>query len=306
LSEEVFQYLCDECTDLFVDEAHHISANTWSKIRERFVNKHILQFTATPFRTDGKALGGKIIYNYTIGEAQEAGYFKKINMLPVEEYFEAEADKSIALEAVSKLRDDIANNKEHLILARVNSKPRAEEVHKIYIDIAPDLNPIIIHSDLSGLLVQERLDLLHSQKAKIVVCVDMLGEGYDLPNLKIAAIHDHHKSLAITLQFIGRFTRSSNSGNIGDATAIVNIADPGIESGLKQLYSQDADWDSILRRLSEDRISKEIDLQKIIDSLKSKGDLHSIISLWNIKPSLSSMLLETRCEEWQPEKFTEY
>lgn len=306
LSGEVFRYLCDECTDLFVDEAHHISANTWSKIREQFVNKHILQFTATPFRTDGKALGGKIIYNYTIGEAQKAGYFKNINMQPVEEYFEAEADKSIALEAISKLRDDIANNKEHLILARVDSKPRAEEVHKIYNDIAPDLNPIFIHSDLSGLLVQERLDLLHSQEAKIVVCVDMLGEGYDLPNLKIAAIHDHHKSLAITLQFIGRFTRSSNNGNIGDATAIVNIADPGIESGLKQLYSQDADWDSILRRLSEDRINKEINLQKIIDSLKSKGDLHSIISLWNIKPSLSSMLLETRCDKWQPEKFTEY
>ncbi|WP_346763412.1 hypothetical protein [Escherichia sp. E4694] len=35
----------------------------------------------------------------------------------------------------------------------------------------------------------------------------MLGEGYDLPNLKIAALHDHHKSLAVTLQFIGRFTR---------------------------------------------------------------------------------------------------
>ncbi len=305
LDPEILDYLCGECTDLFVDEAHHISANTWSKIRDYFSDKHVLQFTATPFRTDGKSLGGEIIFNYTIGEAQAAGYFKKINMCPVEEYYENQADESIAKAAVSKLREDIDGGKEHLVLARVESKERAEIVHSIYKKIAPEYRPIFIHSDLGAQKTQRNLDMLHSFESKIVVCVDMLGEGYDLPNLKIAAIHDHHKSLAITLQFIGRFTRTSSSSKIDDATAIVNIADPGIESNLKQLYSQDAEWDIVLRRLSEDRIGKEIDLQKIIDSLKAKGDLHSVISLWNIKPSLSAMLFETKCESWMPEKYIE-
>ncbi|WP_235819678.1 hypothetical protein [Caldifermentibacillus hisashii] len=36
----------------------------------------------------------------------------------------------------------------------------------------------------------------------------MFGEGIDIPNLKIAAIHDKYKSLPITLQFIGRFART--------------------------------------------------------------------------------------------------
>ena len=40
-----------------------------------------------------------------------------------------------------------------------------------------------------------------------MVCVDMLGEGFDLPALKVAAIHDPHKSLGVTLQFVGRFAR---------------------------------------------------------------------------------------------------
>ena len=35
----------------------------------------------------------------------------------------------------------------------------------------------------------------------------MLGEGFDLPALKVAVVHDPQKSLAVTLQFIGRFTR---------------------------------------------------------------------------------------------------
>lgn len=42
-----------------------------------------------------------------------------------------------------------------------------------------------------------------------MICVDMLGEGFDFPNLKIAAIHEPHKSLASTLQFIGRFARTN-------------------------------------------------------------------------------------------------
>ena len=42
-----------------------------------------------------------------------------------------------------------------------------------------------------------------SGKLKGVIAVDMLGEGFDLPNLKVAALHHPHKSLAVTLQFMG-------------------------------------------------------------------------------------------------------
>ncbi len=79
--------LCKACSHLFVDEAHHISANSWQAIREKFKDKRVVQFTATPFRNDKKSLGGKIVYNYTMGEAQRAGYFTNVNLLPVEEYY---------------------------------------------------------------------------------------------------------------------------------------------------------------------------------------------------------------------------
>jgi hypothetical protein len=138
-----------------------------------------------------------------------------------------------------------------------------------------------------------------------VICVDMLGEGYDLPNLKIAAIHDLHKSLAITLQFIGRFTRTSNKDNLGSASAVVNVADSGVEGALQKLYAIGADWDSVLRRLSSNKIEKEIHLQKVIDSLKGGGDLHRQLSLWNLNPSFSAMLFTTNCQVWEPERFKE-
>lgn len=302
-SEDVLDALCRDCTYLFVDETHHISAPSWQAIKERFREKRVVQFTATPFRNDGKSLGGKIIYNYTMGEAQSANYFTSINLLAVEEYYSDLIDQSIAQKAVSQLNKDLHDGFDHLLMARTNNKKRAEEIINIYQKIAPDHNPIIVHSDYSKATIRERLDGLLTRKSRIIVCVDMLGEGYDLPNLKIAALHDHHKSLAVTLQFIGRFTRVNQQQSLGQASVVMNIADPTVEGELQNLYSIGADWDKVLRRLSENRIAREIRLQEVIDSLKDKGNLHEQISLWNLQLTCSVMLFKTTCEYWDPEKY---
>lgn len=304
-NKDVVDALCSRCSHLFIDEAHHISADSWNRIRERFTGRRVVQFTATPFRNDGKNLGGKIIFNYSMGEAQQAGYFKTVELVPVEEYFQERIDNTIASEGIRLLRASLARNLDHLMMARVKSKSRADDLFRLYQRLAPDLNPIVVHSDFSQTKNKECLDLLIARNSRIVICVDMLGEGYDLPNLKIAAIHDHHKSLAITLQFIGRFTRSSSSTQIGNAAVVVNIADPGVEGALQKLYAQGADWDVVLRRLSENRIDREVELQSVVDSLKSKGDLHKQLSLWNLRPSYSAMLFQTDCNSWQPEAFKE-
>ena len=301
--QDAVDRLCEGITDLFIDESHHVSAATWTKVRDRFAGKRIVQFTATPFRNDGSSLGGRIIYNFTMGEAQQAQYFRNIDLIPVEEYFEGRGDHAIASKAVERLRSDLADGYDHLVMARCETKNRASEVLSLYERLAPEFNPIIVHSDMGKGTVKDALTALFSRQSRIIVCIDMLGEGFDLPNLKIAAIHDIHKSLAITLQFIGRFTRQSQ--NVGDASVVVNIAEPEVESGLQHLYAQGADWDSVLRRISEDRISREIRLQEVVEGLKSKGDLHHQLSLWNLRPSFSSMLFRTSCESWQPERFEE-
>ena len=297
--------LCERCSHLFVDEAHHISAKSWLDVLERFKGKKILQFTATPFRNDKKALGGRIIYNYTMGEAQRANYFTHVDLLPIEEYYEDRTDAEIAAVAVERLREDLAQGFDHLMMARTSSKSKAEALLSVYQDIAADLNPVVVHSTYGKPEIRKRLEGLFSRESKVVICVDMLGEGYDLPNLKVAALHDHHKSLAVTLQFIGRFTRVSHNQRLGKASVVMNVADPDVEGDLQNLYSQGADWDSVLRRLSENRIEREVRLQEVVDSLKQKGDLHDQISLWNLEPSYTAMLFRTSCEAWDPERFVE-
>ena len=302
-------YLTEACTDLIVDEAHHVTAATWNAIREQFKEKRIIQFTATPFRRDGKRIDGKIIFNYKLGDAQAADYFRPINLRTIEEYGDQNTrDQVIAEQAIAVLRRDRNElNLDHLLMARTRTKKRAEDVVAIYRKLAPELSPVVVFSGPGRTTAnREALARILDRSpigSRVVVCVDMLGEGFDLTNLKVAALHDTHKSLTVTLQFIGRFTRKGNWGEIGEATVVTNIADPDAESKLAKLYAEGADWDQIIRRLSEERIESELQLQKVVFGLKKTGDLHAHLSLWNLKPALSAQFFRTTCEDWSPLEF---
>jgi superfamily II DNA or RNA helicase len=303
---EARQRLLEGCSDLMVDEAHHVSAATWARTRDAFLKKRIVQFTATPFRRDDKRIDGKIIFNFKLGDAQAAGYYQPINLVAVEEYGEqARRDRAVAEEAIKALRRDREElDLDHLLMARTGKKDRAEELLALYQELAADMRPVVVYSGPGRAAAnRESLDRLHDrgpEGSRIVICVDMLGEGYDLPNLKIAALHDTHKSLAVTLQFIGRFTRSGPTDTIGEATVITNIADPEAERKLADLYAEGADWDRIIRRLSEERIDEELRLQDVVEKLKASGDLHDRLSLWNLRPVLSTQIFRTTCVDWNP------
>ncbi|PJB73627.1 MAG: DEAD/DEAH box helicase [Alphaproteobacteria bacterium CG_4_9_14_3_um_filter_47_13] len=306
---EAVAYLTEYCSDLIVDEAHHVTAPQWLAIRDQFKDKRITQFTATPFRRDDKRVDGKIIFNFKLGDAQATGYYRPINLRAIEEFGdEDERDRKIAGEAITALRRDREElGLDHLLMARTRTKERAEKVVALYRELAPDLKPQVVYSG-SG-RTKENRDALNQildrseNGARIIICVDMLGEGFDLPNLKIAALHDTHKSLAVTLQFIGRFTRKGAKEKIGEATVVANIADPETERKLSNLYAEGAEWDILIKRLSEERIEEELRLQDVVMGLKEKGDLHSQLSLWNLRPSLSTQIYRTKCADWLPENY---
>lgn len=301
--------LTNGCSDLIVDEAHHITAATWSKVRDHFKTKRVIQFTATPFRRDTQRIDGKIIFNYKLGDAQAAGYYRPINLRTIEEYGDQNArDHAVARTAIAALRRDRDElGLDHLLMARTRTKERAEDLEKIYQQLAADLKPVVVYSGPgrtgTNRAALEKLFDRGAAGSRIVICVDMLGEGFDLPNLKVAALHDTHKSLAVTLQFIGRFTRKGPADRIGEATVVTNIADPEAETKLADLYAEGADWDRIIQRLSEERVAQELDLQELVSSLKEAGDLHEYLSLWNLSPALSAQFFRTQCEAWDPSQY---
>jgi superfamily II DNA or RNA helicase len=293
-SSDIQERMAHWCSDLFIDEAHHIGAPTWNAFKLKFEKQRFVQFTATPFRNDGRPVGGKIIFNYPLGKAQKDGYFRNIHFEPVVEYNPKKADQKIAEKAVEQLRKD-REKFNHILMARVENIAKARKIFPLY-EKYTEFHPVQIHSGLSETEKKAARKAILCGEAKIVVCVDMLGEGFDLPELKIAAFHDVRASLPITLQLAGRFVRSRE--DLGEPTFIANIADITVQDELRKLYSQDADWNVLLQQSSE----SVIDLWEF---LKGFTNFPEDIPLQNIRPALSAVIYKTRCAIWNPKNFIE-
>ncbi|WP_197424084.1 DEAD/DEAH box helicase [Bradyrhizobium valentinum] len=295
--------IAKRCAALVIDEAHHVAASNCTEFRSAFHEQSVLQFTATPFRRDRRLVTGAVIYSYPLRNAQKDGYFKKIAFEPVYEIDQDRADRAIAATAVARLREDLAAGRNHLLMARCVNISRADAVYKVYEQVAPDLAPMLVHSEMGD--TDSRLTILRAGQSRIVVCVNMLGEGFDLPQLKIAAVHDMHRSLAILLQFIGRFTRTAGE-NIGDATAIANIADPDVSGALERLYSEDADWNELLSEMSSEAAKEHAELVAFLNAsqkLKEDDEQELVISHQLLRPALSTVVY--KATEFWPRRFHE-
>jgi hypothetical protein len=79
-----------------------------------------------------------------------------------------------------------------------------------------------------------------------VAFVGVLGEGFDLPSLKIAAYHNPHRSLPVTIQFAGRVARTERTGDddLGNPEQAVLIATVGDHPEiLAELHKDGQRWD---------------------------------------------------------------
>lgn len=124
----------------------------------------------------------------------------------------------------------------------------------------------------------------------------MLGEGIDLPDLKIAALHDKHRSEAVTLQFVGRFTRSRS--DLGTATVIANVTINDVNQNLKALYAEDSDWNHILSVIGRTRTERE---RRREDLFAGFANPPETFPLETLEPRFSTVVYRTKCAEWTPE-----
>ncbi|WP_327009761.1 DEAD/DEAH box helicase family protein [Dactylosporangium sp. NBC_01737] len=300
-SEEAMHALLEQCSHLFVDEAHHVTARTWSAIRDAFAGKNVVQFTATPFREDGKHLHGSTIYSFPLREAQAQRLFASIDYQSVIDFYDV--DEQVAKLSVARLRRDRDEGYDHVLMARVNGIPRAKQVKMYYDAIAADLNPVIINSQMPKGQQHDALTALRDRTSRIIICVNMLGEGFDLPALKVAAVHDPQKSLAVTLQFIGRFARTSAHGNFGAASMFVARSEIGADHRLRELYAEDSDWNVILRNLTEAAVEEQRAISEFESGFTS---MPKEVTLRNLLPKMSTVVYRTPTSGWEPLNLAEY
>lgn len=295
----VQEQMAARASALFIDEAHHIGAPTWARFRGLFIDREpplpIVQFTATPFREDGRRVDGEFIYTYPLKKAQTEGYFKPIRFEAVFGLDQADADLAIAEKLGEVLQGDLDAGLNHLAMARCQTIDRAKNLHQLYSAMFPEFRPVIVHSQQSIRERRANLAALRRFESRVIICVDMLGEGFDLPELKIAGLHDPHKSIAVTIQFVGRFTRQDP--RLGDATVIANTGVDDIDRSLAKLYAEDADWNALVEALSTAKIDRQVRRAEMFKGFV--GDL-SDIPLQTLEPKMNAVVYRTSCDAWEP------
>ena len=261
--------------DLIIfDEAHHAPADTWSAYLDHFGGGTRYVFlTATPFRRDKKAIPGKLAYWYPVSKASREKAFGKVRFAParvVNDLNEEEIDRSVAHTAAQQLVADRAAGFDHRLFVRAASIKSARTLIPLYAD--EGLKVEAIDSYVSKRKQDEYEAKLLNGELDGVICVDMFGEGYDFPKLKVAALHAPHRSLVPTLQFIGRFART-NDDSTGDATLVAPVG--RLREATLKLFQEGVDIGELIDAAAREQLAESEADRQILDVLKTKRQAES-------------------------------
>ncbi|MFM0213483.1 DEAD/DEAH box helicase family protein [Paraburkholderia sediminicola] len=263
---------------VLMDEGHHSPAKTWEAfIRSLPRARHAL-FTATPYRLDGVKLPGRLVFYYPLKRAVEENAFGKVNFDPVavpQYASREEIDAALVERAVQVFARDRDAGREHRLLIRCGRIDDAVRLARQY--TAAGLRVESASSRLSPKAVESIEERLRNGALDGIVCVDMFGEGYDFPQFKIAVLHEAHRSLVPTLQFIGRFART-NGVRTGEATFIA--APQEINSESDELYKSGVQWDLLIANVADARqqlsLVAEETLRGFSESTQPSADYDSV------------------------------
>ncbi|GAA5628242.1 hypothetical protein Brsp05_03538 [Brucella sp. NBRC 12953] len=258
---------------IIFDEAHHAPAETWAAFLAHYPDAKFVFLTATPFRRDRKVIPGRMAYYYPVSKAAKESAFGRVTFTsaPVQNANnDEEIDRSVARTAVARLRADQAIGFDHRIFARAATIASARKLVEVYAEAGARVRTIDSHASKRAQDTAE-MELLAGE-IDGVVCVDMFGEGYDFPKLKIAALHAPHRSLVRTLQFIGRFARTSDA-TTGDATLVAPLS--RLKAASLKLFKEGIDVAELIDEVARAQIADAEADREVLDLLKIKKQTDS-------------------------------
>ena len=282
-----FPEIPQPAADLFdlvlVDEAHHSPARTWHGLLSHFEAAKRLLFTATPFRQDQREIKGRFIFTYDLRKAFDDGVFGEIVYRPVIPAAGQNHDLAVAVAAERQYASDRDAGFRHHLMVRTDSRKRAAELSELYGNHT-GLRLSVVTGDKSLRYVRKVIERLNAGELDGIICVNMLGEGFNFPSLKIAAIYSPHRSLSVTLQFIGRFARTAGD-DLGPASFLAIPSEIEIEA--ERLYDTRAVWQEVVQNLGATRVVKEAETREVLEFFSPTNlvqqDLTDL-SLYVLKP----------------------
>lgn len=276
---------------VFFDEAHHTRAPSWGALLQEFNAAKCVLMTATPFRRDRRRIPAHLVYFYPLHKAIAAGIYHPVEFHPVVSPSEAQRDTSLCEKAVVVL-SSLGQEHKVKMLIRTDRIEKALELEALY--ESRGVHVEAVHSKRTPLQNEVTLQKLEEGDLDGVVAVGQLGEGLDIPALKIAVFHEPPKSFPFTVQLVGRITRPTDDK--GPAGCV--IADPeqlrskGIGNQVRRLYHEDQAWKELVPQLVEE-FAKDV----LSDITPGSSEILAGVQFADLAPYLSARLYRINEEQ---------
>ena len=203
-----------------VDEAHHAAASSYSPIFDGPRLLRGLFLTATPNRTDGLPIKiDEIAFSITYRELADRGVIlmPQFEPFPVDDFaWESDAVRELVKEVVFR-----ANGPYVKTLVVVSTIAKVKEFYSALLDVLAeydnhrlDLDDVgFVVSDDNSMGVPTRIFLkeFRLKPQAILVCADMLLEGFNDPAINAVVVTYPSESLSRLMQAAGRSVRSAPS-----------------------------------------------------------------------------------------------
>lgn len=253
--------------DLFamvlVDEAHHSPAATWAALLASASGARQALVTATPVRSDRAEVQAELVYAYPLADALDDGVIAPVTFVPVAVPDGTGRDEALAAAAAHRLARPEHVAGRSLLLVRAGSIDDARALKDVYAAAGVSLG--VVTSRTAPSAVRAAIRAAEEGALQGLVSVGVLGEGFDLPRVKIAVYHRKHQSLGATLQFAGRVARQAHG--LGPAEL---LAVPGedVAAETRELYESDDGWSRALAGLADAALADERERRAFLGRLR--------------------------------------
>lgn len=208
---------------IIIDECHHATSNSFKTVLDAYGKTPLIGFTATPARLDGKPLGA--IFDKLIIGVNYA-YLISNNYLVDYDYFSPDLNFDFSKWKLKSGDFDTTDNAFHLdkkaiygdILKYIDLSKKTI-IYSPTVDYSKKLESQInehftakIAAEFNGTTPQETrnkiIDDFKNNRIKILINVDLIGEGFNIPSCDCIFLLRATQSLTLFIQQSGRALRS--------------------------------------------------------------------------------------------------
>jgi superfamily II DNA or RNA helicase len=187
---------------LFMDEAHHVAADTWLECLKYLGDARVLGLSATPYRSDGSGLG--------------CGFVDCVQGPTPRELVDLGVLVEPELYAARQMRNEIAGDPVEAYLERMAGEkavcfsPTVAEAERMAARFrAAGVNAAMVEGNMGDDERERALDEWRNGATSVMVNCQLLTEGFDMPHLAGVILARSVRSEALFIQMIGRALRAA-------------------------------------------------------------------------------------------------